>query len=258
MRRSAGSKPYAGPTGSSRAAPLTTRERILVRSIYLFNRSGVQSVSIEVIAADMKISPGNLTYHFPRKRDLLRATLPLLEESLRDALAGARTDAIMSATESARRLINIFQTFWNFRFFFNELVYLLTSDPELRRQYYSFVDWALETLESDLKHLEHVGYFRAPMAPNNFRWLAENIWNLWLSWLKRTQITSPRAPTPRKAALEYCAIHYWSLVQLWLEPSVARQMLIALKRVAREQSGGEPDLSDLTNTSRSERAPPAS
>jgi hypothetical protein len=48
-----------------------TRTRIVERSIALFNRGGLQNVAIEQIASDLQISPGNLTYHFKRKRDLI-------------------------------------------------------------------------------------------------------------------------------------------------------------------------------------------
>lgn len=50
-----------------------TAERILEASRTLFNRKGYAGTSVTEIAASIGISQGNLTYHFPAKRDLALA-----------------------------------------------------------------------------------------------------------------------------------------------------------------------------------------
>jgi AcrR family transcriptional regulator len=77
--------------------PTGTRERIIQRSIALFNKRGLQHVAIDHIATDLKISPGNLTYHFKRKRDLILAT----------AAQGARTIHHRHIGRRVRRLPDI-------------------------------------------------------------------------------------------------------------------------------------------------------
>ncbi|HLT94182.1 MAG TPA: TetR/AcrR family transcriptional regulator [Membranihabitans sp.] len=54
---------------------MTTRESILEEALDLFNSGGYLHVSVRDIAAAVDISPGNLSYHFPKKDDILRALL---------------------------------------------------------------------------------------------------------------------------------------------------------------------------------------
>lgn len=66
------------------SARSTTRERILEVSRVLFNRRGYANTTMADIAAEAGIAVGNLTYHFPAKRELVRA---LEEGAKREARA---------------------------------------------------------------------------------------------------------------------------------------------------------------------------
>jgi AcrR family transcriptional regulator len=219
------------PVGASSSA---TRERIVQRSIVLFNRKGLRNVAIERIAADLKISPGNLTYHFPRKHQLIAATLSVMQDRLRTALE--RPTAVRSARDGADYLIRLYRTMWDFRFFFNALTYVLT-DRELRREYTSLHDWAISTMESDMGTLCEHGYFLQPTIPNAFKLVAENIWSLMLNWVRMQHIRSPSAKTPDDAALYDCALHVWSLCQPLMRLDFARELLQVSRDLLSHESG---------------------
>lgn len=224
------SKTPAAPLPKPRASKtISTSERIIQRSIALFNKRGLQHVAIDHIASDMGISPGNLTYHFKHKRDLIRATLDVLQERLLSALE--RTTKTTSADEAASSLVNIYRTFWDFRFFFNALTFLLTNDAQLRKEYFAFRDRSLQAIEDDLSQLNAIGFFKPITPPNTFRLLAENMWSQWLDWLRMQQIKNPTARTP---ALYDCALHHWSLSQPFLESDFAVQLLDAYQRLLKK------------------------
>ena len=60
-----------------------TRARILTAAAQLFEQQGYRSVSMRAIAAQLGISVGNLTYHFPHKLDgyLRRMLLSLVDHA---------------------------------------------------------------------------------------------------------------------------------------------------------------------------------
>jgi AcrR family transcriptional regulator len=205
------------------APPRNTRQRIILRAIALFNRYGIQNVAVERIASDLKMSPGNLTYHFKRKDDLIEAALALLMEHLGFALQ--RPEAVQSPQDGAEYLIRLFRTFWEFRFFFNSLAYLLTDDRRMSKQYAEFSQQIIQAMETDITYLAEREYFRPAVAPNTFRLLSENMWSQLLHWLRMQQIQSPSAPTPSDEAIYDAALHIWSLCHPWMNPFFADELL---------------------------------
>ena len=210
------------PAVANRASA-RTRKKILAASIDLFNKQGIQNVTTEKIANKIGISPGNLTYHFRRKHDLVMEIMIVLEERMREALSPP-----LEANRpqyGAEFLITILHTFWEFRFFFNALTYLLSKDKALREEYFRFQDWALDTLERGLQELMHKGHLRQIRPPNNTRLLAENVWYQWLSWLRIQQIRSPTVTRPEGEALYECALQHWSLLEPYFSEKFADDLL---------------------------------
>ncbi len=60
---------------------MKTREKILEAALALFNTRGYQNVGVREIARELAISPGNLSYHFARKEDILTNLLTQLREN---------------------------------------------------------------------------------------------------------------------------------------------------------------------------------
>lgn len=217
-----------------------TRERIIQTSIELFNKKGIPNVTLRRIASEAKISIGNLTYHFKRKEDLLRATLDLLRDRLTIALA--RPVEVASLQFGVEYLIRVYTTLWEFRFYFNALMYLLNDDAQLRQEYYEFRDWLLDTVEGDLSYLSKRRLWRKPELPNSHRLQAENIWSLWLNWLRMYPLDNLSGEITVNKALYDCALHHWSLCQGWLAPGYSRNLLKRFQAMLlpgeRAKSGG--------------------
>ncbi len=54
---------------------MQTKEKILQKALELFNTYNYSSISVRDIARSLKMSPGNLSYHFAKKEDILTALL---------------------------------------------------------------------------------------------------------------------------------------------------------------------------------------
>jgi AcrR family transcriptional regulator len=182
-----------------------------------------------MIAGELKISSGNLTYHFRHKRDLRLASLEVLQDRLDIALA--KPVDVASAQAAGEHLARLFRTFWEFRFFFNELTYLLSEDADIRKQFALVKASALDSIERDITFLQAKGYFASPRSPNTFGLLAENMWALLLHWLRMQQIESPFALMPKNRALYDCSLRLWSILEPWMEATFAKQLLVEFEKL---------------------------
>ncbi|MEZ5032126.1 MAG: TetR/AcrR family transcriptional regulator [Saprospiraceae bacterium] len=67
---------------------MKTRDRIIQTAIDLFNERGMYKTSVRDISQILAISPGNLSYHFSRKEDLLTAILDQYRQQNDQAYTG--------------------------------------------------------------------------------------------------------------------------------------------------------------------------
>lgn len=71
-----------------------TRHRILVASLLLFNEHGVPRTTINEIADEIDISPGNLNYHFRRKSDIVDALTAEFQADARKVLHPPESETV--------------------------------------------------------------------------------------------------------------------------------------------------------------------
>jgi AcrR family transcriptional regulator len=71
-----------------------TRHRILVASLLLFNEHGVPRTTINEIADEIDISPGNLHYHFRRKSQIVDALTAEFQADARKVLQPPESDTV--------------------------------------------------------------------------------------------------------------------------------------------------------------------
>ena len=71
-----------------------TRHRILVASLLLFNEHGVPRTTINDIADEIDISPGNLHYHFRRKSDIVDALTAEFQADARKVMHPPESESV--------------------------------------------------------------------------------------------------------------------------------------------------------------------
>lgn len=69
-----------------------TRKKILVASLLLFNEHGVPRTTINEIADEIDISPGNLHYHFRKKSDIVDGLMAEFQADARTVLRPPQSD----------------------------------------------------------------------------------------------------------------------------------------------------------------------
>ena len=114
-------------------APRRTAERILEVSLDLFNRFGEPNVSTTLISAEMKISPGNLYYHYPAKDELINALFDRYETSLNELLHAGGD--VSDVEDSWFFMHSLFELIWQYRFLYRDLNDLLSKNRRLETQF---------------------------------------------------------------------------------------------------------------------------
>ena len=123
-----------------------TRERILDKSIELFNRKQASNVSTVQISTALEISPGNLYYYYTNKEEVIRCTwkermVPEITEILETA------EEINDKKDLEQYLKKFLAHYAKFRFFYTERMedlYVETAAQEKETLEAVFNRWAGE------------------------------------------------------------------------------------------------------------------
>ena len=110
---------------------MKTKERILLTSIDLFNRSGVVAITTNHIAKAMDISPGNLYFHYDNKEEILVELFKRMTKETYDVWRPRRTKKV-----TPLEFINEnFELYWRYRFFHREMYALRRKDPNMAKMW---------------------------------------------------------------------------------------------------------------------------
>ncbi len=100
---------------------MDTRERILQEALKEFNSAGVANVGVREIARNLGISPGNMSYHFARKEDILRALIDRMSKE-NDAIRMRFADEVNSLDHFLRMFNELFVNQWRYRGLLSDIV----------------------------------------------------------------------------------------------------------------------------------------
>lgn len=122
----------------AKKAPRRTAERILEVTLDLFNRFGEPNVSTTLISAELKISPGNLYYHYPAKEELINTLFDRYEKSLSELLNAS--DGVRDVEDAWFFMHTLFELIWQYRFLYRDLNDLLSNNRRLETHF----QWVLK------------------------------------------------------------------------------------------------------------------
>ena len=162
-------------------APRTsTADRIVETGRKLFNSKGYATTSLAEIAAALGISPGNLNYHFPTKKDLVMRIHEEARQQMRERRAGLRPGKI--ADDYVSHVLFAMDLTWNNRF--------ILRDPQHIAVEFNTWKAALATDFDDFyalfKRIEAEGMFRNDPT-RDLKVLTRSIWivgRYWMDYLR--------------------------------------------------------------------------
>ncbi|HNU10098.1 MAG TPA: TetR/AcrR family transcriptional regulator [Rubrivivax sp.] len=198
--------------------PRRTAERILEVTLALFNRFGEPNVSTTLISSELRISPGNLYYHYPAKDELVNALVDRHERALSELLPAA--EDVANVEDAWFFLHLLFERTWDYRFLYRDLSDLLSKNRHLETRIAAMMTAKAQALQQLIRGLRHAGVLLAEEADTGP--LATSMLVLATYWLSYEYVRDPRrALEPEQAAeaLQRGAWHVLALLLPYLEPA---------------------------------------
>lgn len=170
------------------------RERILNESIRLFNVSGVVAISTNHIASALKISPGNLYFHFRNKEEIIRELFDRMSEEI---YALWRSKKGLETYGTPQELIEgSFEVFWRFRFFHREMYHMRRKDPGLASQWRSHMTKTNKLLTATYRYWVETNVMMRIENPAELKMINDLILTTSSSFLQFFE--SPERPATRR------------------------------------------------------------
>ncbi|MDP1692192.1 MAG: TetR/AcrR family transcriptional regulator [Burkholderiaceae bacterium] len=206
------------PTLTPRKPPRRTAERILEVTLELFNRFGEPNVSTTAISAEMKISPGNLYYHYPAKDELINSLFGRYEKALDELLRAA--DDVRNVEDAWLFFHMLFELIWQYRFLYRDLNDLLSKNRKLETHFQGVLEnkgLAVQAVLGGLARGSAVKIDAHEAEP-----VATAMVVVLTYWLSYEYVRDPRKalePESAGTALARGAYHVLSLLMPYLEPA---------------------------------------
>ncbi len=153
---------------------MKTRDRILQKSLQLFNEQSERFVSTNHIAAALEISPGNLYYHFRNKESIIAEILLDYQNEILGLLS-LPENRDMQVSDKLIYFQVLSSQFWKYRFLHRDSNHLIESSLILKERYPIF---ARQVMQRGM--LIYQGFVNAGLMSATFTEIEALIVNIWI------------------------------------------------------------------------------
>jgi AcrR family transcriptional regulator len=204
-------------------APRRTAQRILEVTLELFNRYGEPNVPTTHICNELRISPGNLYYHYPSKDTLVNALFDTYEAEL-ERLLGA-SDGVQDIEDAWFYIHTLFELIWQHRFLYRDLNHLLSNNRRLETHFQGILQRKVHALLALLRGLQAQGMVN--MEEHQMPGCATSMVVVLTYWLSFEYVLDPRhalEPESAQVALLRGAHHVLNLLLPYLQADAAAHL----------------------------------
>lgn len=158
----------------------TTKKKIIETTISLFNQHGFANVSLPQIAKELEISLGNLTYHFPKKSQLILSIYEGFGEEL--AAITQHYRSFVDLEEMDRQMREFYQFQQRYQFFYLDLLELERAYPDLEKRHHQHIEEQISGLYNYFLFNIGSGNLKVIEDANIYRHLARQFWMTMVFW----------------------------------------------------------------------------
>lgn len=165
-------------------AQITTKEKILEAALSLYNAHGIKKITIRHIAAEIDISHGNLRYHFPTTKDIIRTLFGRMGHELNVPLSKFGTQGKEISPEAIYGNVQaIYSIMERYRFIFLDFTSIVRMDKNVRNAFRKVMEKRKEQLTFFFRAMRDADFMRKDISENFYRRLTKAILMLGYAWL---------------------------------------------------------------------------
>jgi AcrR family transcriptional regulator len=161
---------------------MKTREKILHTALALFNEKGVSQISSRNISEELGISYGNLTYHFPKKEDIVMALYQQMQNKINEQFALLEKQ-IVGLHFVLDNLKAIFKVLHEYKFVFLGFAYLNREFEAIRQDTWTQFEYRRGLLERLAHFLGQGGFLRPENVPHENKSKIHNLLHIMHFWI---------------------------------------------------------------------------
>lgn len=165
---------------------MKTQDKILEIALRLFNERGVSQVSSRIISQELGISYGNLTYHFPKKKDIILNLYTSMQQEMEQTLL-VIFQKLFESDFKKDTLRLIFQITLKYKFIYLNMVELVRQYEEIRQTELLFYESRHRIVRNLMQDLVREGLLK-PEANFSYDLMAESLDVLFQFWLVSAEI----------------------------------------------------------------------
>ena len=183
---------------------IDTKTKIVLKAVELFNEKGFSNVSFLKIAQSLSLSPGNVTYHFPKKDDLMNAVYLHFQQEILKSLPLKVDEINLSSLHN--QIGDFFKLQNNLKFFYSDLVDIVRGYPKIAELHKLHIDNQISRLHDVLNEFSRSGRLKKYESSNLYTFLSRQLWLTGSFWLSRCIVRG------MKHDMEELQEQAWSLI----------------------------------------------
>lgn len=166
---------------------IKTRDKILESAISLFNQFGYSNISMQRLASELGLSPGNLTYHFPKKEDLMLALYLMFKKEIGIVIPPKKENK-SDLYLFDEQIVNFYHLQQRYLFFYLDLLEIERAYPVIAQQHYIHIQDQISRLEHGLRYCIALGLINESDNPENIKFLAQQLWFTAVFWPRQIRV----------------------------------------------------------------------
>tara|TARA_B100000809_G_scaffold255560_1_gene294286 strand:+ start:357 stop:983 length:627 start_codon:yes stop_codon:yes gene_type:complete len=170
-----------------------TKQIILETALLLFNSDGLSVVTLRTIANKIKISQGNLNYHFKKREDIIESLYFQLVENIDESMKGLKVQDSKNDLKTLSDILHTMMTnFYEYRFFLLDFVQIMRGNKKIKKHYAKLSVHREEQFSLLFKLLVKNNLMRKEILQDEYNYLYKRFSILGNFWISEAEIQNSK------------------------------------------------------------------